>query len=698
METLRSFGGISGFPKPRESVHDAFIAGHASNAVSVALGMARARTQLGEDYSVIALLGDGALTGGLAYEGLSNAGQSGEPLIVILNDNGMSITKNVGGVAQHLAHQRLKPQYLRFKRGYRRLMSALPGGQHIYRFTHKVKTAVKETLLPCSLFEDMGFVYLGPVDGHDVRGLTRLLAVRQGAGGPGAPPYPHGEGQGLCPRRAEPPTPITGWAVLRPERGALQSSGPSYSSVFGETLCALAQEDRRVCAITAAMRDGTGLGEFERRFPGRFFDVGIAEGHAVAMAAGMAKQGSLPVFAVYSSFLQRGYDMLLHDVGILGLHVVLGVDRAGLVGEDGETHHGLFDVAYLSTVPGMTLYAPSSFAELRSMLRRAVEEDRGLWRSAIPGAGRGPTGPTAAPPHRPPAGGQRPDPGDLRRHSGPGAGGPPRPWRPRAAGRRWSSSTGSSPWRPVRCWSQCGRQAGCWCGGVRRHGLHRGAAVRPGWPGGGPPPGGAAVQHRGGIHPSGHHCRAAAGCAAWTEPPWSGRRWRCGSVGKKRLDVLLCERGLAESRQRAQADIMGGCVFVEGRPALKAGQAVDEEAQIEVRGQAIPYVSRGGLKLAKAMDVFSLDLTGWCAPTSGPPPGASPTACSSTARRRSSAVDTGYGKLAWKLRTDPRVVALGAHQRPLPHPGADPGLPWTSPAWMSPLSPCGLSCPPSGGC
>ncbi len=175
METLRTFGGISGFPKPRESVHDAFIAGHASNSVSVALGMARARTQLGEDYSVIALLGDGALTGGLAYEGLSNAGQSGEPLIVILNDNGMSITKNVGGVAQHLAHQRLKPQYLRFKKGYRRLMSALPGGQHIYRFTHKVKTAVKETLLPCSLFEDMGFIYLGPVDGHDVRGLTRLL-------------------------------------------------------------------------------------------------------------------------------------------------------------------------------------------------------------------------------------------------------------------------------------------------------------------------------------------------------------------------------------------------------------------------------------------------------------------------------------------------------------------------------------------
>ena len=389
METLRSFGGISGFPKPRESVHDAFIAGHASNAVSVALGMARARTQLGEDYSVIALLGDGALTGGLAYEGLSNAGQSGEPLIVILNDNGMSITKNVGGVAQHLAHQRLKPQYLRFKKGYRRLMSALPGGQHIYRFTHKVKTAVKETLLPCSLFEDMGFVYLGPVDGHDVRGLTRLLRYARELEAPVLLHIRTVKGKGYAPAERNPDA-YHGVGRFCVQNGEpLQSSGPSYSSVFGETLCAQAQEDRRVCAITAAMRDGTGLGEFERRFPGRFFDVGIAEGHAVAMAAGMAKQGSLPVFAVYSSFLQRGYDMLLHDVGILGLHVVLGVDRAGLVGEDGETHHGLFDVAYLSTVPGMTLYAPSSFAELRSMLHRAVEEDRGPVAVRYPRGGEG---------------------------------------------------------------------------------------------------------------------------------------------------------------------------------------------------------------------------------------------------------------------------------------------------------------------
>ena len=389
MSTLRTFGGLSGFPKPKESIHDAFIAGHASNSVSVALGMARARTLLGEDYHVAALIGDGALTGGLAYEGLSNAGLSREPLLVILNDNGMSITKNVGGVAQHLAHQRLKPQYLRFKKGYRKAMSVLPGGRTIYRVTHKVKTAVKETLLPCSLFEDMGFTYLGPVDGHDVRGLTRLLRYAKDIAGPVLLHIRTVKGKGYPPAERNPDA-YHGVSKFCVQTGApLRPSGASYSSAFGAALCQLAEEDRRVCAITAAMRDGTGLKGFEERFPNRFFDVGISEGHAVAMAAGLAKQGCVPVFAVYSSFLQRGYDMLLHDVAILGLHVVFGVDRAGLVGEDGETHHGLFDVAYLSTVPGMTLYAPSSFAEVGTMLRHALTACDGPAALRYPRGGEG---------------------------------------------------------------------------------------------------------------------------------------------------------------------------------------------------------------------------------------------------------------------------------------------------------------------
>lgn len=377
METLRSFGGLAGYPKPTESETDAFIAGHASNSVSVALGMARVRTLQQKDYSVLALIGDGALTGGLAYEGLSDAGDSKEPLIVILNDNGMSITKSVGGVADHLARQRLKPQYLRFKRGYRKVMGATALGRGIYKVTHKVKTAVKETLLPCSLFEDMGFTYLGPVDGHDVKRLTRLLKYARDLKGPVLLHVRTVKGKGYTPAERNPDQ-FHGVGRFCVETGeVLKGGGTNFSAVFGQALCKMAEEDPRLCAITAAMQGGTGLNGFANRFPDRFFDVGIAEGHAVAMSAGMAKQGMLPVFAVYSTFLQRSYDMLIHDVALQGLHVVFAIDRAGLVGEDGETHHGLFDPAFLDTVPGMTVLCPSSYAELEAMLRHAVYEVKG---------------------------------------------------------------------------------------------------------------------------------------------------------------------------------------------------------------------------------------------------------------------------------------------------------------------------------
>ena len=389
MNTLRTFGGLAGFPKPGESVHDAFIAGHASNSVSVAAGMARARTRLGADYQVLALIGDGALTGGLAYEGLNDAGGSGEPLIVILNDNGMSITKNVGGVAEHLARQRLKPQYLRFKAGYRKAMRVLPGGRKVYRVTHKLKAAIKGTLLPCSFFEDMGFTYLGPVDGHDVKRLTRLLRYARDLQCPVLLHIRTVKGKGYPPAERNPDK-FHGVSRFCVETGApVRPSGTDFSQVFGETLCQLAREDARVCAVTAAMVPGTGLSGFFEAFPQRAFDVGIAEGHALAMAAGMAKQGMIPVFAVYSTFLQRGYDMLLHDVGIQGLHVVLGVDRAGLVGADGETHHGVFDVSFLNSVPGMTVYSPASFAELRSVLRHAVLECAGPVAVRYPRGGEG---------------------------------------------------------------------------------------------------------------------------------------------------------------------------------------------------------------------------------------------------------------------------------------------------------------------
>ena len=389
METLRTFGGIAGFPKPVESPSDAFIAGHASNSVSVALGMARARTLQNENYQVLALIGDGALTGGLAYEGLSDAGDSGEPLIVILNDNGMSITRSVGGVAEHLARQRLKPQYLHFKKGYRKVMSVLPLGGHIYNVTHKVKTAIKETLLPCSLFEDMGFTYLGPVDGHDVKRLTQLLSYARELRGPVLLHVRTVKGKGYTPAERNPDL-FHGVGRFCVETGEpVHPTAPNFSAVFGQALCELAEKDPKICAITAAMQGGTGLNGFAQRFPERFFDVGIAEGHAAAMAAGMAKQGMTPVFAVYSTFLQRSYDMLLHDVALQGLHVVLAVDRAGLVGEDGETHHGLFDPAFLDTIPGMTVLCPASFAELRDMLEYAVYEVKGPVAIRYPRGGEG---------------------------------------------------------------------------------------------------------------------------------------------------------------------------------------------------------------------------------------------------------------------------------------------------------------------
>ena len=389
MSTLRQFGGIAGYPKPSESGHDAFVAGHASNSVAVALGMAQARDVLGGDYQVAALIGDGALTGGLAYEGLSNGGQYRGQLLVILNDNGMSIAQNVGAVAQHLASQRLKPQYLSFKQGYRKVMGSFWLGRKLYRVTHSVKKALKQSILPCSMFENMGFTYLGPVDGHDVAYLTKILRYAVSLKEPVLLHVRTVKGKGFAPAERNPDA-FHGVSPFHPETGEpKKASGENFSSVFGRTMVRLARNDPRICALTAAMVGGTGLESFAQAYPGRFYDVGIAEGCAVSMAAGMAKQGAVPVFAVYSTFLQRSYDMLLHDMAIDHLHVVLAVDRAGLVGEDGETHHGVFDVAYLDSVPGITVYAPASFAELDRMLEEAVCRVSGPVAVRYPRGGQG---------------------------------------------------------------------------------------------------------------------------------------------------------------------------------------------------------------------------------------------------------------------------------------------------------------------
>ncbi len=371
---LRGYGGLAGFPKPSESEHDAFIAGHASDAVSVALGMARARTRLGADYQVAALVGDGAMTGGLCYEGLNDAGASGEPLIVILNDNGMSITPNVGGLSRHLKLIRAKPGYFGIKMAYRRCTQKIPGGKALYGLTHRLKNYLKRRLVGVTMFEEMGFSYIGPVDGRDIKRLTELLKYAKDLRCPVLLHVITKKGCGYPPAEREPDR-FHSVPPFDPATGTTPPPKPdAFSATFGETMRRLAAEEPRVCAVTAAMQPGTGLDAFAADFPDRLFDVGIAEGHAVSMAAGLAKQGMIPVVAVYSTFLQRAYDMLLHDVGLLGLHVVLAVDRAGLVGEDGETHHGVFDVGYLRQIPGLRLLCPANQAELRQMLRRAVLE------------------------------------------------------------------------------------------------------------------------------------------------------------------------------------------------------------------------------------------------------------------------------------------------------------------------------------
>ena len=384
-DTLRQYGGLSGFPKPSESNDDAFIAGHASNSVSVALGMARARTLTGGDYDIVSVIGDGALTGGLSHEGLADAAASGEPMVIILNDNNMSISENVGGMAQVLQNMRIKPAYISFKQWLKGVSENIPG---LYKAFHVIKEWLKSRLLPGNVFSEMGLYYLGPVDGHDLDKLETAIRLARDVRKTVVLHVLTKKGKG-CAYAESHPDKYHGIGRFDPETGELAPTAVSFSDKAGEYLCQYAENDPRIVAITAAMAGGTGTECFASKFPERFFDVGIAEGHGVTMAAGMAKQGLVPVFAVYSSFLQRGFDMLIHDVSLLGLHTVFCVDRAGLVGNDGETHQGVFDVCYLSAVPGMTILCPASFQELHDMLGYAIHEVTGPAAVRYPRGGEG---------------------------------------------------------------------------------------------------------------------------------------------------------------------------------------------------------------------------------------------------------------------------------------------------------------------
>ena len=371
-DSLRQFGGMSGFPKVCESPHDVFDTGHSSTAISLAMGMAVSRDVKHDDYNIVAIIGDGAMTGGLAFEGLNNISESGRRVIVILNDNGMSISPNIGGLAKHLRNLRTSNQYLNIKKTARKVVDVPYIGDSLYKGMRNAKDHMKYALLPKGvLFEELGLTYLGPVDGHNVEELVNAMQAAKKINGPVLIHAITKKGKGY--RSAENnPDKFHGIGSFNPCTGLPNpSKGVSYSSIAGDEILSMAKDHDDVVAVSAAMCDATGLRKFVDKFPERFFDVGIAEAHGVTFSAGMAASGLRPVVAIYSSFLQRAYDQILEDVCIQKLPVIFAIDRAGVVGADGETHHGNFDIAYLSTMPNMTVFTPNGEKQLREAFRIA---------------------------------------------------------------------------------------------------------------------------------------------------------------------------------------------------------------------------------------------------------------------------------------------------------------------------------------
>ncbi len=374
LDSLRKYNGLAGFPKVEESIYDSFNTGHSSTSISVALGMARARDIKKENHKVIAVIGDGALTGGMALEALNDAGSSGTNLIVILNDNAMSISKNVGGISLMLSKLRTRNLYIKSNMKGKKIVSKIPlVGPKVVRFVQKTKLGIKHLFIPKMYFEDIGFRYLGPVDGHNIQELEKVLRISNNLTGPVLVHALTKKGKGFK-AAEENPDQFHSAPKYDPKTGErLGVKKQDYSGRFGEKLVKLAKDNNRIVAITAAMTDGTGLKDFSKKYPDRFFDVGIAEEHAIGLASGLAKSGMIPFVPIYSSFLQRAYDQLIHDVAITSLPVVVCVDRAGIVGNDGETHQGLLDMSFGSTIPNFIVMAPKDYRELDKMMEFAMD-------------------------------------------------------------------------------------------------------------------------------------------------------------------------------------------------------------------------------------------------------------------------------------------------------------------------------------
>ncbi len=387
--TLRQSGGISGFPSPDESEHDVFAAGHSGTSVSAAYGLSVAEKMHNKGAYTVAVIGDGSFTGGLVYEAMNNAGREDTNLIVVLNDNEMSISPNVGAMAKYLAAAKSNPIYYRLKEDFVDIIEKVPDGGRLYRVLKNAKKAAKNYLYSSNFFEDLGFAYVGPVDGHNINALCRALEAAKEFDSPVLLHVLTKKGKGYCFAENE-PSKFHGISQFDVYTGCTGNSGKkNYSNVFGSYLCDMAEKDERICAITAAMALGTGLETFSKRFPSRFFDVGIAEEHAVTFSGGLAKGGIIPVFAVYSTFLQRAYDEIVHDIAMQNQKVVLAVDRAGFVGEDGRSHQGILDVAFLRSIPGSIIYSPSSYEELRLHLNKAAYGEGNVVAVRYPRGGEG---------------------------------------------------------------------------------------------------------------------------------------------------------------------------------------------------------------------------------------------------------------------------------------------------------------------
>lgn len=376
--TLRKKDGISGFTRPEESEHDSSVSGHSSNSISVALGIAEAMKLSKDSHHAIAVIGDGAMTGGLAFEGLNNAGNSGCNIIVVLNYNEMSISKNIGALATYLSEMRTRDRYRKIKQGAKKVIKAIPiVGGGLESIISASKDSIKERLLHSTIFEDFGFEFIGPVDGHNLSKLEAAFTTAKEMGGPVLVQVNTVKGKGYVPAE-EQPGEYHGVVQFDAETGEKPETESSFTDEFGAELARLAKNDDRIVGITAAMKYGVGLNHFNNGLKERLFDVGIAEEHAVSFASGLSIMGMLPVFSVYSSFLQRSYDELIHDISIPNLHAILAVCNCGIVGEDGETHQGLFDIPFLTTIPNITIYSPSTYAEMRLCLNAALYKDTGL--------------------------------------------------------------------------------------------------------------------------------------------------------------------------------------------------------------------------------------------------------------------------------------------------------------------------------